>query len=45
MEMRAFAKAVDVAFKLKDEDRLREVARACNDSVLERQISEMIGRL
>jgi hypothetical protein len=45
MEMRAYQRAADVAFKLKDEDRLREVSRACNDNVLERQIGEMIGRL
>lgn len=45
MEMRSYTKAAEVAYKMKDEDLLREVSRACNDSVLERQIGEMINRL
>lgn len=45
MEMRAYGKAADVAAKMKDKDRLQEVARSCNDNVLERHIGEMIDRL
>lgn len=45
LEMRSFQKAMEVAYKLKDTDRLREVSRVCNDSNLERHISELMSKV
>jgi len=45
MELRSFRKAVDVAAKLRDPDRLTDIGRACNDQALERYIHEVLAKL
>ena len=44
-DIKAWGKAADVAFKLKDDNRLIQVGRVCGDQVLEKHIQAMLNKL